>query len=543
MTLRRFASVICLAAATGCAAAGNAPDTVITNGKVFTANPEQPWAQAIAIRGERIVAVGDTAAIAALAGSDTRRIDAGGRAIVPGLNDAHTHVGIAPPSDTLNLPFDPSVEQIAQALRVQVAGTTAGRLIEGEIGQAAWAQPSFTRAWLDAIAPEHPVRLTSFTGHGTLVNSRALALMGVTDAVKDPEGGHYGRDAQGRLDGRLEEYADYMSGRLLSSKTEPADIVAGYRRFATEASGFGITSVQLMGNALPVADVSKYLVEAATPIRWKVFRFPMREAGGETIDSRSPLPPQPTPLIDVRGMKWILDGTPIERLALMREPYLDAPSQRGRLNFTPERIEQFVGWAYGTEDPLAVHAVGDGAIDAYLSAIERAGRPEVWRAKRPRIEHGDMLTADLMSRAKALGVVVVQNPLHFMLGDLLAARLGPQRMAGLQPMKSLLDQGIPLAIGADGPMNPFLNIMAAVTHPANPKEALTREQAVAAYTTGSAFAEFQEKQKGQLKAGMLADLAVLSADLFTVPVPELPALRSVLTIIGGRVVHDTGVIH
>ena len=103
----------------------------------------------------------------------------------------------------------------------------------------------------------------------------------------------------------------------------------------------------------------------------------MRESGGDTIDSRSPLPPQPTPLVDVRGMKWILDGRPIERFAFMREPYVDSPSERGRLNFSTERIEQFVGWAYGSEDPLAVHAVGDGAIEAYVSAIERAGRPEV----------------------------------------------------------------------------------------------------------------------------------------------------------------------
>lgn len=541
MTLSRLACLICVAAAAGCA--GNAPDTVVFNGKVFTSNPAQPWAQAIAIRGDRVIAVGDTTTITALATSSTRRLDAGGRTIVPGFNDAHQHVGIAPPGDRLGLPFDPTLEQIERAVRAQVAVSPPGRLLEGEIAQAAWANPSLTRAWLDAVAPDHPVRLTSFTGHGTVVNSRTLARVGLTDAVRDPEGGHYGRDAQGRLDGRLEEYADYFTGRLLSATTEPADIVASYRRFATEASGLGITSVQLMGNALPIADVSKYLVEGATPLRWKVFRFPMRESGGETIDSRSPLPPQPTPLIDLRGMKWILDGTPVERFAFLREPYFDAPSERGRLNFSSERIEQFVGWAYATEDPLAVHAVGDAAIDAYVSAIERAGRPEVWRAKRPRLEHGDLLSAEMIGRIKPLGVVVVQNPLHFMLPEIMAARLGPQRLAGMQPMKSLLDHGIPIAIGADGPMNPFLNIMAAVTHPVNPKEALTREQAVTAYTAGSAFAEFTETEKGQIAVGMLADLAVLSADLFTVPVEQLPAIRSVMTIFGGKIVHDTGVIH
>jgi predicted amidohydrolase YtcJ len=269
----------------------------------------------------------------------------------------------------------------------------------------------------------------------------------------------------------------------------------------------------------------------------------MREHGGETIDSRSPLPPQPTPLIDVRGMKWILDGTPIERLGAMREAYSDAPGEKGRLNLDAKRIDQIAGWAYGSEDPLAVHAFGDAAIDAYVSAVERGGRPEVWRSKRPRIEHGDMMSADLIARVKAMGMVVVQNPTHFTFPEIFLARYGKERLDWMQPMKSLLDAGIPLAIGSDGPMNPFLNVMAASIHPANPKEALTREQAVIAYTEGAAFAEFKEKEKGQIAVGQLADLAVLSADLFTVPVAQLEAIRSVLTMFGGRVVHDTGVIH
>ena len=154
MTLSRIGCVICLAAVVGCA--GAAPDTVITNAKIFTSNPAQPWAQAIAIRGERIVAVGDTATVAALAGSATRRIDAGGRTIIAGINDAHQHVGIAPPHDRLELPFDPTVEQIAQALRAQIATSPAGRLIEGEIAQTAWADPSFSRAWLDCDRARSP---------------------------------------------------------------------------------------------------------------------------------------------------------------------------------------------------------------------------------------------------------------------------------------------------------------------------------------------------------------------------------------------------
>ena len=207
-----------------------------------------------------------------------------------------------------------------------------------------------------------------------------------------------------------------------------------------------------------------------------------------------------------------------------------------------EQVNELLRTPSAEEDPLAVHGFGDGAIEAYIGALERTGRPEVWQAKRPRIEHGDMISPDLVPRVKAMHMLVVQNPMHFTFPEMFLQRYGKQRLAWMQPMKSLLDHGIPLAIGSDGPMNPLLNIMAAVTHPTNPKEALTREQAVTAYTAGSAFAEFQEQQKGQLAVGMLADLAVLSADLFTVPVPDMEAIRSVLTMLGGKIVHDAGAI-
>ena len=540
--IERIVGVFAIVLCTNCAN-GVSPDTIILNAKVFTANPAQPWAQAIAITGERIVAVGDAPTIRATAGSATRRIDAGGRTIIPGLNDAHQHIGVTPPNDRLAMPFDPSLAQIAEALALQLSSSPPGRLITGEIAQSAWGDPKFDRAWVDAIAPDHPVWLFSFTGHGALLNSRGLALVDLTDAVNEIDGGRYGRGADGRLNGRLEEYAGFLISRRLALKSDRADSIASLRRFAADARGFGITSAQLMSTTWPAPRIASDLVDANLPLRWRVYRFPVREAGGETVDGRPVLPPQPSPLIDMRGMKWILDGTPVERLATVRAPYHDAPSETGRLNFPQERIDQWVGWAYGSEDPLAVHAVGDAAIDAYLSAAERAGRAEVWRTKRPRIEHGDMLAPDLIPRAKALGMVVIQNPLHFMLAPVLGARLGPERMAWMQPMKSLLDAGIPIAIGSDGPMNPFLNIMAATTHPANPKEALTREQAVTAYTAGSAFAEFKEKEKGQIAVGMLADLAILSADVFTVPVGQMEAIRSVMTIFGGRVVHDIGAVH
>ena len=542
MTLTRLACLICVAASVACTSAAAAPDTVLVNGKVFTANPAQPWADALAIRGERIVAVGDNASVSALAGSSTRRLDAGGRTIIPGINDAHTHISITPPSDRLSLPFEPSMEQIAAAVREQIKVSTNGRLIQGEFGQTAWGEPSFTRAWLDSLAPDHPVWLSAFTGHGALLNGAALRLIEFDDGMGDPEGGRILRDQAGKLNGRLEEYAIALALRRLAMKTDVAEAVRIYRQYAADARGFGITSTQLLGDALPAVDTAKRLVDADAPMRWKFFRYPIRLGADNTMDGRPTLPPQPTPLIDMRGMKWVLDGTPIERLAAMRADYTDAPGNPGRMNFSPSQIDLFVGWAYGSEDPLAVHAFGDGAIEAYIAAVERSGRPEVWRAKRPRIEHSDMLAPDLVPRVKAMGMVVVQNPTHFTFPDIFLARYGKERLAWMQPMKSLLDAGIPLAIGSDGPMNPFLNIQGAVTHPTNPREALTPEQAVSAYTAGAAFAEFKEREKGQIAVGMLADVAVLSADVFTVPTAQMEAIRSVMTMVGGRVVHETGAV-
>ena len=538
--LVRCVALVLSVAAAGCA--GNAPDTILINGKVFTADPTQPWAQAIAIRGDRIVGTADTATIVAMAGPSTRTIDVGGRTIIPGINDAHTHISITPPVDRLSLPFNPTIDQIADAIRAQIKTTPAGRLIEGEFGDQAWEHPSFTRAWLDAIAPEHPVWLAAFTGHGTLLNSKALAFVGIDEQAPKTEGGEFGRDDRGRLNGRLDEYAESFARRQRAIKTDAAEVARIYRQYASEARAFGITSTQLLGDYLPAVDAAKALVASDTPMRWHYFRFPI-VANGETLDSKPPLPPQPSPNVDMRGMKWILDGTPIERLGFNRQPYADAPGKSGRLNLPAARIDLFVGWAYGTEDPLAVHAFGDGAIEAYVAAVERGGTPEVWKQKRPRIEHGDMLAPDLIPRVKAMGMLVVQNPTHFTFPEIFLARYGKERVAWIQPMKSLLDAGIPVAIGSDGPMNPFLNIMAATTHPTNPREALTREQAVSAYTTGAAFAEFKEKEKGRLVVGMLADLAVLSADVFTVPVEQMEGIRSVMTMFGGRIVHETGTIH
>lgn len=538
--LIRIVGLVMVIALAGCGDSG--PDTVLINGKIFTANPLQPWAQAVAIRGDRVIGTGDNAVILAMVSSSTRRIDLGGRTVIPGINDAHIHAGPRIAMHRADAGQEPTPAQIADALKSAHQGAPPQQPIVIEFGGRVWDDPAITRDWIDAIVKDRPVFMRAYTGHGAIMNSAALKLAGFDESTGDPEGGRFQRDRSGRLNGRAEEYADELVGRRLRALV-PADQRPGaYREVSAQAARFGITSVQAMANGGPLKDTVSDIVASGSPLRWRVIRWPAREANQELQDSKTHLPPQPAANVDARGMKWMLDGTPIERLAALRQPYADRPDQSGQLNLSFERIAMFVGWAYGSEDPLAVHAVGDRAIDTYFAALEKAGHPDTWIRKRPRLEHGDLLMPDLIPRAKALGVVVVQNPAHFTLREELLARLGPERVQSVQPMKSLLDAGIPIALGSDGPLNPFLNIMFATTHPVNPAEALTREQAVSAYTYGAAFAEFKEKEKGRLLAGMQADLAVLSADVFSVPPPQLPAIHSVLTMIGGRVVHDEGVI-
>lgn len=540
-----LALVSAVLAAAACGTAGGAsPDLVLTNAKVFTADVERPWAEAVAIRGERVIAVGTNADVLALeSGNGTRVVDVGGRTLVPGFNDAHVRLSIRPANAAR---LDLTRASTAADLLLQLAdadrAAEAGAYLDGTIDAAVWLDPALSRTTLDRAVPDRPVVLVTSTGHGGLFNSAALPFLGVDEAATDPPGVAFGRDAAGRLDGRAHEYAVAWIVRRLAAQATDAEAATGLRAFAREALALGITSVQVISADEPTVDAVRRLREADTPLRWRIVRWPMpsETPGGVWSDTKPFLPPQPAARVRVSGLAWLVDGTPIERSAFLREPYADAPAVRGEPNMDAQRLRQIVGWAYGSEDPLHVLATGDAAIDAVLTAMEETGVPMVWQRKRPRIEHGDLLTADLRARARALGVVVVQTPARLTPPDVMRARLGA-RAADATPMKTLLAEGLPLAMGSDGTLNPYLNILFA-TRPARPEEALSRAEAVAAYTRGSAYAELAERDKGMLAPGALADLAVLSADPFAVSDAALPAIASVYTLVGGRVAHDAGVL-
>ena len=546
--MRRLPAVALTALALAGCARGRAgpPDLILTGGRIFTADAGRPWAEALAIRGSRIVAVGTTDSLRRLAGPRTRMWDVGGRTVIPGLNDAHAHPGPELRGTMLAAATgDGSLLEVARSLAAAARLRPRGTWLFATVGDRVLDDPRANRFLLDSIVPDDPVVLESWSGHAAILNSATLGALGIGHDTPDPLGGHYGRvpgSGGGVLDGRMTEYAWWSARRRLASSVPDSASRADFRRYAEAAARFGITTVQDMNTALTTARAVALLRAADVPIRWRVIRFPMtRPEGRDLADTRTAAADHGGRL-DVSGTKYILDGTPVERGAAMRRPYADRQGWRGELDFPPETLQAIIREALVSRDQLMVHAVGDRAITVLLRTLAAAAPESTWRALRPRIEHGDFLAPELLPLARRLGVVVVQNPAHFSIPELMHRRFTPDVAGAAQPLRSLLAAGLPIALGSDGPMNPYLNIMFAVTHPMNPAEALSREQAVLAYTRGSAYAELAERETGTLAPGMLADLAILSQDIFTVPLGELPKTESVLTLVGGKAVYDAGVV-
>lgn len=516
-------------------------DLILFNGKVFTADPAEPSAQAIAVRGMRILAVGSDAEIKKLAGAKTRLINLQGRAVIPGINDAHFH--FTPKPQGIHLEFkslEPSWNETVEAIKNAVKQTPKDEWIFGTIGGDVMSDAQANRFSLDRLASDNPVVLETYYGHGQILNSKAMARLKISDEESDPRGGYFERDANTKkLNGRVWEYAEWRQSRNLSDQVSDDEAIKDLRRMADEAARFGITSMQIMPT-MRIERFVRLLEKADLPIRVRAMPFSLTTREGRDLSEIQELSKlKLNSKVTASGVKWILDGTPFERGAALREPYNDQPNFEGKLEFPESEIPKMVKEALALRQQLLVHCAGDKPIELLFKAMEREQQTN-WKSLRWRVEHGDGLTKDLFTEAKKLGVIVVQNPTHLSIVEMLYSRYSPH--TGFFNLRSLIEAGIPLALGSDGPMNPYLNIMLASINPVRPTEAITREQAVRAYTTGSAYAEFAENEKGALTKGKLADLVVLSQDIFTAPVSELPKTQSILTITGGKIVYDAKVL-
>jgi predicted amidohydrolase YtcJ len=512
-------------------------DMLLRNGNVFTADAERPSAEAVAICGERITAVGSNEALRGLADAHTAIIDAGGRTIIPGFNDAHKHITV-----TSDLAFlgqnDPSLDAAIASVGQQAQRTAPGGRIGALIGPTVLDDPRTSRFALDAVAPDHHAFLEAFTGHGLVFNTRVMTLLGIAEDEPDPPGGFFIRQPDSQIvSGIAHEYAQLLINRQLAAMVSDEAAAGVYAFLDRVFARRGITSVQLMTTGQTTVAAARALAHANPLLRWRIIRVPMPTDPTWPLDDLAGVEAFDHPRVTISGLKYFLDGTPIERLAAMRQPYADREDSNGRLNFPLEEIERMLRSALDAGEQPMFHLGGDRAIDTLLTAMEAVASPETWQQVRPRFEHGDLLLPDLRQRAHRLGAVVVQNPIHFTSAAVFDQRFDEQLRPQLQPMRTLLEEQIPLGLGSDSPATAVDDVRLAVEHPANPPEALTREQAVVAHTSGSAYAEFAEQEKGQLRPGMLADVAVLSQDIFTVPLAGLSNTQSVLTIVGGEIVY------
>ncbi len=495
-------------------------DLVLTNGRVFTGDPAKPWAEAVAIRGERIVAVGSTTEVLAQAGKAST-IDLGGRLLVPGINDAHDHAGAVPfgvEAHTQRPPMeDPPLADVAAAVRKAASGAPAGAWISLTTGATAMFDPAGTRAAIAAAAGGHPVLIKSWWGHGVILNDAGLKALGIGQDVIDPPGGRYQRDASGRLTGKLEEYAGWIVLEKLHSSASPAAAAQDFDAYAARRLADGVTSVQIMAGYLEPKLFVRTVAQANTLLRVRLIPFPMpASANNDAVAPWRSLYNRNGPGTRVFGVKWLIDGTPIDGNAWSTRPYTGRFSGHGYLNFDKTFVERELRRALDGGDQLLLHVTGDATMAYLVEAMEKIAPPESWRPLRTRIEHSQGLKGDLARRAAALGIIVAQ----------------PRHSA---PVRDLTNAGIKLAYGSDEAFSPFVALKQ-MTSASNP-QAVTREQAMTVLTHGGAWAEFAEQDKGRIMPGMLADLALLSQDVLAVPEAELPKTRSLMSIVGGKIAY------
>ena len=519
------------------------PDLILYHGKIFTADPAAPFAEALAIRGDRIAAGGTDDAILALAGEVSRKVDLKGRTVIAGIIDAHDHFGGA--SFGVRLALDPSnrdpgLPAVVEAVRRAIEAAPPGTWLNGMAGPGLIRNPSGARAALDQAAGDHPVLLFAWWGHGALVNTKGLESLGIKDDAPDPSGGRYDRDDSGRLTGLLEEYAGVLALLRVQANVPNERTVEALRNYADGRLRRGVTSVQLMAHFDPEPFV-RALREAQLPIRVRAIKWPMPDAHGLGLGAYEGVERHPTPLITVSGTKFVVDGTPIEQLAFQTRPYPGRPDWRGRLNFPRETISEILASALENDDQFMLHVVGDATADVVLTEMEKLATPTRWSLLRVRLEHANGITGLNVDRARRLGIVIAQPRIE------------------TAPLRTWFSRGIPLAFGSDGMPDPFDSLLRATTVPTRQGETVTREEFAATaaarsgevlsrqefvglMTRGSAFAEFAERDKGMLSPGMWADIAVLSRDIFTCPDEALAGTESVLTMIGGKVAHDARVL-
>jgi predicted amidohydrolase YtcJ len=529
----------------------DAVSLVVVNARVWTGSARRPWADAVAVRGDRLALVGSSAEARKLAGNGARVVDARGQMLVPGFVDAHVHFvdgGFRLASVQLRDARTPA--EFVARIRAFAATVPKGTWITGgDWDHEQWGGELPARAWVDSVTPDHPVWVSRLDGHMALANAAALRAAGVTRETRDVEGGTIVRDAAGEPAGVFKDNAMALVGRAVTDPSpDQADraLDAAMRYVAAQ----GVTTVHNMGtwDDLAVFDRAhragtlRTRIYAAVPLAsWERLR--------DTVAARG----RGDDWLRIGALKAFVDGSLGSHTAAMLEPFTDAPGDRGLLVTPPESLYAWTKGADAAGLHVLVHAIGDRAIRTQLDLFGRVAAENGPRDRRFRIEHAQHVHPDDLPRFRRLGVIASMQPYHAIDDGRWADRvIGPERAKGTYAFRSLLDHGATLAFGSDwfvAPPTPLEGIYAAVTrrtldgaHPGGwvPEQKITVEEALRAYTVGGAHAGFDEAARGTLERGKLADFVLVDRDLTRVPPEQLRDARVTLTVVGGRVVYERG---
>ena len=535
-------------------------DLVIINGKVLTIDKDNPTAEAIAVKGEKIIAVGSSSQISRMiAEGRTKVIDAAGRLVIPGFNDAHVHFGPLDP-DFIELRYTTDPAAITEKVKAQVLKSKPGELIEG----GHWEHEMFLdRKWpskelIDEVSPDNPVVLRRADGHSVLVNSYVLKRSGITKDTPDPFGGEIQKDLiTGEPTGILKEKAESLvkTGAVKTGRTpeeESARIHQGYLLALKEAREYGVTSIQIPGRADFVA-YEKLLADGNLTSRIDIGE-PL--TGDTSVlrqykDIRKKYPPESN-WIRFGYLKAFIDGTIGSGTALMFESFADNPESSGLAMMPYDKFENMVVTADRMGFQIGVHSIGDKGNNWTLNAYEKAQKENGKRDSRHRDEHTQTLKLSDIPRFAELGVIPSMQPTHCISDKkFYEKRIGTERSRGAYAWRSLQQTGIMLAFGTDyqvEPLNPMEGLYAAVTRKERlgeegngwfPEQKLTMEEAIKYYTLGSAYAQFMEDRKGIIKPGYLADIVIVDSDLLTIPEDQIMKTRVDFTITGGKIVYSS----
>ena len=529
-------------------------DLLIVNARIWTGVPERPLAEAVAIAGGRVAAIGTTAELMVWRGPSTRVIDAAGARVLPGFNDSHVHfMGGGLQLDNVDLRQAPTPQAFAQLIGERARKTPAGEwVVGGDWDDQLWDPPVLpTRDLIDPASPATPVFVNRFDGHMAVANSLALKLAGVTAATPDPPGGVIVRDAAGSPTGLLKDAAMGLVNRVIPPIT-PARRAQALTRALDHAASLGVTSVRDMGpDAGDLSTYADFAESGRLTVRISAAPSELQWADQAKLGIRRAFG---TPFFRLGAVKGFADGSLGSTTAYFFEPYTDEPATRGLLadEMIPiEGMRRRLTAADAAGLQLCIHAIGDQAISVVLDLFADVAQANGARDRRFRIEHAQHVAQKDFDRFATQGVVAAVQPYHAIDdGRWAERRIGSARIQTTYAFRTFLDKGVRVAFGSDwpvAPLGPILGIYAAVTRATIdgknpdgwvPAQKITVEEAVRAYTAGSAYAEFTDAEKGTLAPGSLADVIVLSDDIFAIAPERIRDVRVRTTIVGGRVVYD-----